>query len=166
MDREAFRNVRSQIGACGIWCGSCAVGNGSLREAGARYRRVLESHGIEEWAPRELDYEQLVRGLSIVSEVATCEGCCNGGGRGHCELRRCASTRGVGRCSSCDETSCLYMRVLDHMRTGAREAGLYVKMEACPDGPWIEENLKSLAKQFPSCLLFLDTSSSEERLDH
>ncbi len=34
---EAFDRVKAQIGACGIWCGSCAVGNGSLRELSRRF---------------------------------------------------------------------------------------------------------------------------------
>ena len=47
MGQSAFENVQDQIGACGIWCGSCAVGNGSLRLASQRYSEVLEGHGIE-----------------------------------------------------------------------------------------------------------------------
>lgn len=32
MNAEGYRSVERQIGYCGIWCGSCIVGNGALRE--------------------------------------------------------------------------------------------------------------------------------------
>lgn len=51
---EAFDRVKAQIGACGIWCGSCSVGNGSLRELSRRFEEVLEGHGVGEWAPPSL----------------------------------------------------------------------------------------------------------------
>jgi hypothetical protein len=47
-DREALENVKGQIGACGIWCGSCAVGNGALQELSRRYGELLKGHGLDE----------------------------------------------------------------------------------------------------------------------
>ena len=32
-----LENVKDQIGYCGIWCGSCIVGNGALRELTRKY---------------------------------------------------------------------------------------------------------------------------------
>jgi len=46
--REALENVKGQIGACGIWCGSCAVGNGALQELSRRYGELLKGHGLDE----------------------------------------------------------------------------------------------------------------------
>jgi len=43
-NREAFERVRDQVGFCGIWCGSCAVGNGSVGERGAELRELLVAY--------------------------------------------------------------------------------------------------------------------------
>ncbi len=152
---DAFENVKSQIGACGIWCGSCAVGNGSLRLASQRYRELLESHGINTWAPPELDYEALVSGLGTVSDMAACPGCRQGGGRSGCEMKACTARRRLSDCSECDETDCPQSESLEHMRSGAVKAGLFVKTTPGDSASLIEEWTKRLANQFPSSLLFL-----------
>ena len=40
---KAFDNIKGLIGYCGIWCGSCVVSNGALRELTQRYEKLLES---------------------------------------------------------------------------------------------------------------------------
>ncbi|MFC2083072.1 DUF3795 domain-containing protein [Candidatus Bipolaricaulota bacterium] len=155
MIRAAFENVRNQIGACGIWCGSCAVGNGSLRLASQHYFELLESHGIKTWAPPELDYEALATGLSTVSDMAACPGCRQDGGRSSCEMKACTVQRGLSDCSECDETDCPQSEPLEHMRSGAVKAGLFVKMPPGDPASLIEDWTKQLATQFPSLLLFL-----------
>lgn len=155
MDQHAFENVRDQIGACGIWCGSCAVGNGSLRMASQEYLEVLEGHGIEHWAPPELDYAAMSNGLSIVSDMATCPGCRQNGGRDNCPMRTCTSARELRDCTECREAECPHKELLDHMRTGALEAGLIVKSPDDEAASLIKQGTKELANRFPSCLLFL-----------
>jgi hypothetical protein len=159
MDRPAFENVKNQIGACGIWCGSCAVGNGSLRLASERYLEVLEGHGIEHWAPPKLNYAALSEGLKIVADIATCAGCRRGGGRADCEMKTCSAQRGLGVCSACNDSKCSHEEVLDSMRSGALKAGLLVKNEPSHAKSSIEQWLKGLAGRFPSSLLFLNDSS-------
>jgi hypothetical protein len=158
MGHLAFENVKPQIGACGIWCGSCAVGNGSLRLASEHYSEVLEGHSIEHWAPPTLDYAALSNGLSIVSDMATCAGCRQGGGRSDCELKACTTQRRLSECSECDEAVCPHAKLLNHMRSGALNAGLFVKHAPGHSAPLVEDWLKELAHQFPSCLLFLRNS--------
>jgi len=153
MDQSAFVNVKDQIGACGIWCGSCAVGNGSLRLASQRYLDVLEAHGIQHWAPPELDYRALSDGLSIVSDMAACPGCRQGGGRDSCEMKACSATRGLSECSECDEADCPHAKILDHMRSGALKASLFVKTRPGDSASLIEGWTKELPDQFPSSLL-------------
>jgi hypothetical protein len=34
---KGFENVKSQIGFCGIWCGSCLGGNGAVLELTRKY---------------------------------------------------------------------------------------------------------------------------------
>ena len=154
MDQSAFENVRQQIGACGIWCGSCAVGNGSLRLASQRTFEVLESHGIEHWAPPELDYQALAKGLSTVSDISTCPGCRQGGGRAGCEMKACSAERGLSECSECEAADCPHAKILDHMRSGALKAGLFIKLKPGDSKALIQEWTEELAGQFPSCLLF------------
>ncbi|MBU1050331.1 DUF3795 domain-containing protein [Candidatus Bipolaricaulota bacterium] len=155
MDRHAFENVRGQIGACGIWCGSCAIGNGSLRLATGEYLQVLEGHGIEHWAPPELDYAAMSNGLSIVSDMATCPGCRQNGGRDDCPMRECAGEKAIHDCTQCAAASCCHSKLLEHMRSGAAQAGLIVKNPSQDDATVIHQGMVHLTTRFPSCLLFL-----------
>ena len=155
MDRTALDNAFDQMGFCGIWCGSCAVGNGSLRMASQRYFEVLEGHGIEHWAPPELDYEALSKSLDIVSDMASCPGCRQGGGRDNCEMKACTAQHELSDCSECDEADCPHAEVLDHMQSGGLKAGLFVKIQPGNSASLIEEWTTELKTQFPSSLLFL-----------
>jgi hypothetical protein len=49
--RNAFESVKAEIGYCGIWCGSRAVGNGALGEITTRYEKMLAAYGLKQWAP-------------------------------------------------------------------------------------------------------------------
>jgi len=154
---EAFDRVKAQIGACGIWCGSCAVGNGSLRELSRRFEEALEGHGVEEWAPPEFDYPAFARGLAAIREIASCPGCRNYGGREDCEMRACTAGRGLSECVECGEqATCPHAEILRHMRTGARDAGLFVKTENVDAQGLLPEWTHRLKTQWPSCVLFLD----------
>jgi hypothetical protein len=58
-----FENVEEQIGRCGIWCGSCVVGNGALAELTRRYEQLLELHDLRAWGPRGIDYDAFAQSL-------------------------------------------------------------------------------------------------------
>lgn len=60
---EAFENVKNQIGFCGIWCGSCVVGNGTLRELTKRYEEIVRKYGLAEWAPKDFSFKEFTKGL-------------------------------------------------------------------------------------------------------
>jgi hypothetical protein len=45
-EKKAFENVKSQIGFCGIWCGSCVVGNGTLRELTRKFEEMTRAYGF------------------------------------------------------------------------------------------------------------------------
>jgi hypothetical protein len=124
---EAFENVKDQIGHCGIWCGSCAVGNGSLRELTKQYLEIIEKHGLEHWAPKNFDFKEFRKGLVSVSDASFCSGCLKGGGRTNCEIRSCASNKKITNCSICDEfMTCENSKPLKMMREGAKESKLLV----------------------------------------
>jgi hypothetical protein len=151
----AFENVRGQIGCCGIWCGSCAVGNGSLRTLTAKYEAVIQSHGLEHWAPDDIDYKEFVRSLEAVRRVASCGGCRKGGGRDDCKLRSCCGSKGLKDCLECGERSaCEHHDLLEHMRSGARAAGLFVKESIGPNEPILREWETKVRSSWPSFVLF------------
>jgi hypothetical protein len=153
----AFEKVRGQIGCCGIWCGSCAVGNGSLEALTAKYQRVLESYGLEHWAPDDLDYGEFARALVAVKRVASCDGCRKGGGRDDCELRSCCGSKGVSDCLDCPKRSdCEHHDLLERMRSGARGASLFVKEASGPNKPLLEEWETAVRSSWPSSVLFND----------
>lgn len=63
---EAFENAKSQIGYCGIWCGSCAVGNGTLRELSRRYSQLVADYDLEEWGPKDFNFGEFLKGLDSI----------------------------------------------------------------------------------------------------
>ena len=127
MERGHLERVMPQIGRCGIWCGSCVVGNGALMELARRYRDMVDSHGLEHWGAEGFDYAEFAKGLALISELEVCPGCLSGGGRDGCKLRSCAHERQLDGCVDCGEFSrCPDGELLEHMRSGARRAGLTV----------------------------------------
>jgi hypothetical protein len=129
-ENEAFDKVKDQIGFCGIWCGSCVVGNGILRELTRRYEEVIKAYGVEKWGPQDFDYKEFFRGLASIQSMPLCSGCLKGDGRENCEMRACASAKDLHDCSECREiASCVHGEIVQKMRSGALQAGLYVKTE-------------------------------------
>ena len=65
MTGDAYENAKSQIGGCGIWCGSCALGNGSLRALIEGLETVLDhsdaAKGRREYAEAMADAEIVFR---------------------------------------------------------------------------------------------------------
>lgn len=150
-----FDNVKSQVGVCGLWCGSCIVGNGVLRQLTRRYRALTAAYGLEEWAPDDLDYPEFERGLMSIQAAASCPGCRKGGGRDTCEIRACASARDRLECSECGTGgSCAHRDVLEHMRSGAAAAGMIVRTEALSGDDPIEGWIERISSAWPCSILF------------
>jgi len=157
MTREAYENVKDQIGGCGIWCGSCAVGNGAIREIAERFKQILDSHGVEHWAPDEVDYPAFARGLTAVRKIAACAGCRQGGGRDDCRLRACSVENELADCSDCSEFgACPSHELLQHMREGARKAGLFVREPGENPAQLLAAWTKRVQSAWPSSILFLE----------
>lgn len=154
---EPFQNVKSQIGYCGIWCGSCAVGNGALREITKKYEEIIKNYGLKEWVDGDFDFKEVEKGLSTLQSVVSCPGCLKGGGRDNCELKACAVTRHTADCTECSESKeCTHTEILNKMRSGALQAGLFVKMEKVDRQRLIEEWADALRSKWPSCILFCE----------
>jgi len=155
--REAYENVKDQVGGCGIWCGSCAVGNGSIRAVTEGLGKVLAAHGLEHWAPPELDVAALNSGLKTVGDVAACGGCRQGGGREDCPLRVCSVERNQATCASCPEFgACGNDELLEMMRDGARRAGLFVLDPGVDSEEALAAWREALPGTWPSAVLFLE----------
>ncbi len=143
MDRGHLERVMPQIGRCGIWCGSCVVVNGVLMELARRYRDMVGSHGLEHWGATGFDYAEFAKGLESISQLEVCPGCLLDGGRDDCELRQCARERRLDGCVDCSEYSdCPHGELLEHMRSGARRAGLTV-IDASADAKRVRTDAES-----------------------
>ena len=66
MQNEAFENVKNQIGFCGLWCGSCIVGNETLRELTRRFEGLIKSYGVDQWGAKDFDSKEFIRGLASI----------------------------------------------------------------------------------------------------
>ena len=164
MKGEPFENVRNQIGFCGIWCGSCAVGNGVLRELTRRYEQIIKRYGLEEWAPEDFDFEEFTKGLASIQAMPLCQGCLKGDGKPNCEIRACALNKNISDCSECAQpTKCKNSEMLQKMRTGARQAGLLVKTENVDRQELIETWTAELKRRWPCCIIFCNSANDNKR---
>jgi len=128
---SAFNNVKNQLGYCGLWCGSCSVGNGTANVQAGRCMKTLTDYGVKEWGPKGVDYDALLHGLELLSSMEPCKGCLKGGGNSECPARACAIEKGVSECYECkSKKTCKNAHYIDHMRKGARRVGMKVKDEA------------------------------------
>lgn len=156
MKAESFENVKDQIGSCGIWCGSCVVGNGVLRELTGRYEEVIRAYGLQEWGPKEFDFKEFMKGLRSIQEMPLCQGCRKGDGKPNCEIRACASSKKINDCSECDQPSaCKNSEALQKMREGARDAGLLVKTEDVDRRRLIRKWTSGLKSTWPHSIFFM-----------
>lgn len=124
----AFENVKNQMAYCGLWCGSCLVGNGELNELVVKCRRALADYSVDEWGPKDVEYGNLLKWLDAIGSMEPCPGCLKGGGRTDCEIRACATEKGLAECVDCDtHGACRNSAILGHMRSGALRVGMKVK---------------------------------------
>jgi hypothetical protein len=124
MDRSSYENVKGQVGHCGLWCGSCIIGNGLLAEMTAQYERVACGHGVHKWVLKEKG-EAFVEALGEIKKVPICPGCLKGGGDDTCRMRECTKQRGLLHCDECDAgDGCPHMKAIESMREGGKAAGM------------------------------------------
>lgn len=130
MRTQAFENVKHQIGLCGIWRGSCVVGNGALEELTKRYEHIIRGYGVDEWGAKDFDEKELTKGLESIKNLPICAGCLKGGSNDECKIRPCASNRKVSDCIECsDMKTCKNLELLQKVRTGALRVGMLAKDE-------------------------------------
>jgi hypothetical protein len=152
---KVFENVQDQIGYCGIWCGSCIVGNGTLKELTKRYKGIIKDYDLPKWGPRDIDYSIFLKGFESMQNITLCSGCLKGGGRDNCEIRSCSSQKKYKGCHECfEQLSCKHSKILSHMRSGALKAGLFIKTEKVTNQRIIKNWTAKLKQQWPCLILF------------
>jgi hypothetical protein len=128
MNAKHFDNVKDQIGYCGLWCGSCIVGNGALRELTRRYEALIKGYGVDKWGAKDFDAQKFLKGLKGIQSIAVCRGCLKGGGNEACRIRPCASARKVSDCEECGRRrKCRNHEARMKVRAGARKVGMLMK---------------------------------------
>jgi len=159
MEAKAFANVKSQIGYCAIWCGSCVVGNGALKELTKKYEHIIGGYGIDKWGAQEQGFngQELMKTLQLVQGIPICRGCQKGGGAVNCKMRTCASNRKLADCTECkDFMTCENRESLQKVRSGAIRVGMLVKNEneKASQQQLVKKWTAELKSRWPSCILF------------
>ncbi len=154
MEAKPFENVKNQIGYCGLWCGSCVVGNGSLRELTKKYEETFKGYGVNEWGAKDFDAKEFMKGLASIQALPICQGCLKDDGNLECKIRPCASNKRISDCSECNEdTKCKNLDELQNVRTGALRVGMLVKTDKSEKQQLIKEWTAEIRRRFPTCLI-------------
>jgi hypothetical protein len=156
MPERPFDNVKNQIGYCGLWCGSCIVGDGALAELTDRYRGLIAGYGIDDWGATGFDSRGFMKGLECIATLPICVGCRKGGGNEACRIRPCAQSRHLSSCNECaDLASCPHIEELRKVRAGALRVEMIVEASGPHDPAAVREWTKLLRERFPYCVLEL-----------
>lgn len=150
---KAFENVKNQIGYCGIWCGSCGGGNGSIQELAGRFEEIVKGQNLEKYIPKEFDFKEFLKGLASTQKMPLCTGCRKGGGLLTCKIRMCALDKGMTDCSLCEQfTECKNFEQLEKTHPKIKE-GL-MEISGMNHQRLIEKWMSELKNKWPHCILF------------
>ena len=152
---EVYENVKQQIGYCGLWCGSCAVGNGTISRLGKELKQMVTGYGVTSWGPKDINYDDLITALSTLESKVSCKGCRKGGGNDSCKMRGCAQKKKVADCFQCqDRVACEHKEELEHLREEAAKVKMLLKTEDSDNQPLIEQWQNELKMSAQGCILF------------
>jgi hypothetical protein len=154
MRAKAFENVKDQIGYCGLWCGSCIVGNGSLKELTGKYAHLVKGYGVTEWGAKDFDSNEFMKGLASIQNLPVCAGCLKGGGNDQCKIRPCASGKRIRDCNECNETEkCKNDEALQKIRSGALAVAMILKTGKGDQDKLIRKWTAQTRGKFPRCVI-------------
>ncbi len=100
------------VTACGLYCGNCAIYNGTIGDTADQLKRLLESHGLGKETMAHIPgtdwYEGFDRGLTWCRESVHCGGCRSEARfNPMCELQKCVvQEKGLDFCFQCDQFPC------------------------------------------------------------
>ena len=164
MEAKAFENVKNQIGYCAIWCGSCVVGNGALKESTKRYEHIIGAYGVDKWGAEDqgFDGQEFMKALTLMQNIPICRGCLKGGGATNCKIRACASSKKSADCTECKEfMACENREALQNVRTGALNAGMIVKTDkdTADQQQLVKKWTAEITSRFPTCIVLSEHGS-------
>ncbi|MDD1772308.1 MAG: DUF3795 domain-containing protein [Methanomassiliicoccales archaeon] len=125
---EDYAIVKDMVGPCGIKCGDCPMGNGTMRGTAIDLRKYLKTYDVPSWASAlpggvDIDFKRLEESLLWVERSMKCPGCINGGGSPECPIRICSKEKGHSSCSQCSD------------------------LKPCPKFDWLGDYGKALMKE-------------------
>jgi len=97
---------------CGLYCGTCAIKDGRIRNTAKSLWDFLVAYGFPRWAPALADLVPAVKGWTQFEEVlewlttTDCRGCKAEGGNPECAIRLCVKEKGLAGCWECDQFPC------------------------------------------------------------
>lgn len=156
MESKAFANVKNQISYCGLWCGSCVVGNGALKELTKRYEHIIGGYGVDEWGAKDFDGKEFMKGLASIQTLPICKGCLKGGGNNECKIRPCASNKKISDCTECNEQkTCKNHEALQKVLTGALQVSMIIKTneDKADKQELIKKWTAKIKNKFPNCVI-------------
>ncbi len=159
LEPSQYENVRNQVGFCGIWCGSCLGGNGALLQLTRKYAELVKrsQSSLEEWAPKEFNFDGLMKELTYMQAMPQCPGCRKGGGNPNCKIRICALNKGLVSCSQCEQLlACNNFEQLEKSNPKIKEGLVEIrnKGQAMLMEKWIGE----LKGKWPQCFLLCESA--------
>jgi hypothetical protein len=154
---KAFKNVQDQIGYCGIWCGSCVGGNGSVQELARKFEEIVINYKLEKYVPKEFDFKEFTRGLSSIQTMSLCPGCQKGGGPPKCKVKLCAREREITLCNQCNQLAeCKNFEELEKSNPKIKEELLEIKGQNRQ--LLIQKWMSELKTKWPHCILLCTLS--------
>ncbi len=155
MESKPFENVKNQIGFCGLWCGSCIVGNGALKELTRRYEHIIIGYGVDKWGAKDFDEKEFLKGLASIQSIPICQGCLKGDGNDECKIRPCALNKKIADCTECNEQlSCKKLDSLRKVHAGALRVGMLIKTDKDKTNQQlIRKWTAELKNKFPTCII-------------
>jgi hypothetical protein len=108
MQIEDYSIVKDQVAPCGLRCGECNLGNGTVAETAINLRKYIQTYDLPSWADQlpggvDIDFKQFDNNLIWVGTYLKCPGCLRGGGSPECPIRLCSKEKGFSSCAQCDE---------------------------------------------------------------
>lgn len=105
---EDYKVVKDQVAPCGLRCGECDLGNGTVAEMAINLKDYIQKFDLPSWVHElpggdDIDLDRLDQNLIWVSRSLKCPGCLRGGGNPDCPIRICSKKRGFSSCSQCDD---------------------------------------------------------------
>lgn len=153
LENVAVQNVKGQIGFCGIWCGSCAGGNGAIVELARRFEELAGRQRLEKWVPKNFDFQEFMKGLASIKAMSLCPGCRKGGGNPACKVRICALQKGVNECSSCEALlECRNFEQLENENPKRKQ--FLLDMKGASRSELIAKWTNEIRKKWPHCIVY------------